>query len=426
MQQHQLNRWLSVGLGIGIVVCLAVITFRQATPTESLLISLFLTVLSMLASWFASRYYSELSFAESLRLFALKASEKVDNLSNELTRLSLFLQDQDNMVQEEQTPEHQILAWEIKNDAAIHIINTLKSINDRSLSDWQGVIGDELNAQRQQRVEQEEEISALIERVESLYSTQSATMRQEGSDARTLRLEIESIKGDLRRLTTQMTGVPFQRHRSPLPPLLPIRCPCPECSAVLQYQQRPRIGKTKTIKCDNCHKRFISRFDGTKFALHARQSLVETIECPQCHEKMALEVDELPGGLTTETTCSGCAIRLRVCRGTAGLKVTQVSSRDSNQSFDEHTFEYVKNALPAQPWPKGIHECVANELNLPSSIVSKIITELIRRGVFQPQVDGRVCPIRGGVESNGVDDEILPAKQNAERQQEKRGRPHIA
>ncbi len=90
------NRWLTgtliVVLLAGITICLWRITTAAPTPNEALLLSLFLTFLSILGSWIVSRYYSESSYNKSLRVFALKAAEKVTNLSNELDRLSAFIQ----------------------------------------------------------------------------------------------------------------------------------------------------------------------------------------------------------------------------------------------------------------------------------------------------------------------------------------------
>ena len=86
--------------------------------------------------------------------FALKAAEKVDNLSQELDRLTAYLQqeltDAAGGAPQAATPEALRLK-DARIESAIHIIGTLKSVNDRSLSDWQGVIGDELDT-RQRRL----------------------------------------------------------------------------------------------------------------------------------------------------------------------------------------------------------------------------------------------------------------------------------
>ena len=73
-------------------LCLWRITRGVATPTEALLLSVILTIVSIVISWIVANYYANYSYDENLRTFALKAAEKVTNLSNELARLSAFLQ----------------------------------------------------------------------------------------------------------------------------------------------------------------------------------------------------------------------------------------------------------------------------------------------------------------------------------------------
>jgi hypothetical protein len=52
--------------------------------------------------------------------------------------------------------------------------------------------------------------------------------------------------------------------------------------------------------------------------------------------------------------------------------------------------ESVREKLPEQPWPKGVHKEIAQSLGLSNAIVSAAIDELIATGVFKDQVDGKV------------------------------------
>lgn len=61
-------------------------------------------------------------------------------------------------------------------------------------------------------------------------------------------------------------------------------------------------------------------------------------------------------------------------------------------TYDEELVERIRSALPAQPWPTGVHKTIANDLDLPQEIVSRYIDELIRRGEFVKQVDGKLFP----------------------------------
>jgi len=50
----------------------------------------------------------------------------------------------------------------------------------------------------------------------------------------------------------------------------------------------------------------------------------------------------------------------------------------------------VKELLPEQPWKKGIHKKIAEQLNIPNGRASKAIQKLIRKGHFKHQINGEV------------------------------------
>lgn len=58
--------------------------------------------------------------------------------------------------------------------------------------------------------------------------------------------------------------------------------------------------------------------------------------------------------------------------------------------LDEEILTQIRNKLPEQPWIKGIHKTVATELNVPNKLVSIAIQQLISKGVFKNQVDGKI------------------------------------
>lgn len=57
---------------------------------------------------------------------------------------------------------------------------------------------------------------------------------------------------------------------------------------------------------------------------------------------------------------------------------------------DETLILKVKDSLPAQPWPSGVHKMVAQQLGVSNKTVSEAIQILIQRGVFKRQVNGIV------------------------------------
>lgn len=67
-------------------------------------------------------------------------------------------------------------------------------------------------------------------------------------------------------------------------------------------------------------------------------------------------------------------------------------SIQSSIELDVDILNAVKEMLPAQPWPQGVHREIADKLDMTSSQVSKYIQVLIRRGDFMDQVDGELFP----------------------------------
>lgn len=54
----------------------------------------------------------------------------------------------------------------------------------------------------------------------------------------------------------------------------------------------------------------------------------------------------------------------------------------------EESLEIVKQELPKQPWPVGIHRTIAERLECKPSKVYRSIDMLIEDGTFKNQVDG--------------------------------------
>ena len=89
----------------GVIACIAYIGNAELTNREASLVSIVLTLLSIVGSYLISQFFSTQSYqraieqvkeqhAENLRTYALNAAEKVDNLSNELNRLSIYLEEE--------------------------------------------------------------------------------------------------------------------------------------------------------------------------------------------------------------------------------------------------------------------------------------------------------------------------------------------
>jgi hypothetical protein len=64
--------------------------------------------------------------------------------------------------------------------------------------------------------------------------------------------------------------------------------------------------------------------------------------------------------------------------------------------LDADLLAAVKELLPPQPWPSGVHKEIAEKVGLTSGQVAKYIEELIRRGDFMEQIDGELFPHEAG------------------------------
>jgi hypothetical protein len=65
-------------------------------------------------------------------------------------------------------------------------------------------------------------------------------------------------------------------------------------------------------------------------------------------------------------------------------------TRKTKSSIDESLIESVRNALPAQPWPKHVHKKVASDLGVSNMVAHKVISILIERGEVNRQWRGEI------------------------------------
>jgi hypothetical protein len=383
--QPWLHLLLMISMMGGVGVCLWTILSRNTTATEALLLSVLLTVFSVIGSWIASAYYAEHSFDKNLRVFALKASEKVTNLSNELDRLIGFLQQELN-TEDYESPSEALLARDMRIQATIHVINTLKSVNDRSLSDWEGVIGEEIIAQREEQEQREEQLRELLERVSTLPQ---ADHESAVHDPASLRRELEAVRRDIRVLGAQIGGVPL-RHARPSGKES-VQKACPKCGKLLSYRQRAKSNSVKNVQCEHCHAKLFSVVHDGEFVLNERVSKTENVTCPICSVGIIVEVPAIPGG-SSQTLCPECNSELGIVRRLDGVHVraNTVGITAAEQPVAEELIERVIRRMPLQPWPVGTAQRVARDLGVPYQEVRRAVQELIRRGHFKLQIDGEL------------------------------------
>ncbi|WP_418501394.1 hypothetical protein [Flagellimonas sp.] len=379
------------------IAILGLITYlifvSELTNREAGLISLLLTLLSFIVSYMISNYFAKESYKKAidevqeqhqsnLRTYALNAAEKVGNLSNELTRLSLYLQEHLEYEDDNDSPEISIRSLEERIESTIHIINTLKSVNDTSLSDWSGVIGDELDEQKEERLERENELKELVSRVEELVNYQDSRKTDYGS-------EIKNIKKELSMVLSNIGGSVVKQRKSSKPQKEDIVNACPNCLSELTYMQRPKENSFKPVKCSHCGMKSTARFSKEKgFYLEQEQEIEENTNCPWCNESTLVHISSVPYTSSIEG-CSNCDGQIKILKNITGFKVYKYGQNPKVKAeLDDDLIQKVDDLLPEQPWPTGTHKDIATKLGIPHYLVSKIITKLIEQGKYFPQVNG--------------------------------------
>lgn len=388
---------ISLILGIAFIVsALLLIGLTELSNRETTLLGTVLTLLSVAIGWGVSHYYAtqdkraaieEIREFEqrNLRTYALKAAEKVTNLSKELNRLSGYLQEELQYTGYRNS-EEELFAKEERIESAIHMLGSLRSINDTSLSDWQGVIGEELEQQRESEKEQAEALRELSDRLTALEHAPASRASNAAENA-----EIDELRRQLRSLAADISGAGFRAK--PRPSYQHVDSTCPQCSSPIKYGQRAKENDRKAIQCKTCEANLISRYrEATGFVLAVRGHTNELVTCPTCSTQQSIDLDEWPTASTT-VSCLSCETLMRVSRAENGesVRAVVVNQQKPAEPLTEEIIAQVRAALPQQPWPKGIHQSVAAQVSLRPSTVQKVIQHLIRTGVFMDQVDGVVC-----------------------------------
>lgn len=401
MKNTALNFIIGI-FALAIIIIIVIVSTNDLTTTESTLLGVLLTLSSVIASWMASSYFSQIShkqaidevrteYQNNLRTYALNAAEKVDNLSNELLKLSLYLKSElDN---EDESDDNAYISKVERIQSAIHIVNTLKSVNDTSLSDWKGVIGEELEEREEEKEERQERLYELTEKIESILSQST------NSKANNKSSELDAIKNQLDQISKSI-GAPVTNLRSVRTKQKKesVSIKCPNCDHILNYLQRPNVNGRKTVKCSSCEKRHLSRFnDQSGFYLIPEKIESESIKCPNCDTENKIEISNIP--FTKESiSCNHCENQLKINRKidmTLGISIIgkinpSPSVKDKVAEMTPELLDKVLKHLPEQPWPVGIHKVIADEIGESNRTVNKCIQLLIENGKVNPQINGVV------------------------------------
>jgi transcription initiation factor IIE alpha subunit len=358
----KLQRWIIGLTGIILISLIAWIFWfvSQTTLTTQLgtLFNVLLTVFSVLLSLVISHYYFDSSrqstidsiksdYQKNNKLYSQKAAEKVDNLSNELTKLSIYLQqsiDDDNNL----NPVTALLVREEKIRSAIHIVETLKSINDKSLSDWLGVLDEEdieeqNELREEKREERENDFRLILDNYRNFVTSDGGSIKYspapEGNEQlENVHIDLNELTKKIDKLATNIIGTPIKTRTNPIAKEH-AKGFCPNCGIELSYRQRPTEASIKSFKCKGCSTRLTSHWN--------------------IQEGFQLSV-----------------------------KPVSISNPTPPKTLPEDVIKRVKAALPKQPWAKGTSQEIAQKLGISRNDMDRAIAELTSQGVFKIQIDG--------------------------------------
>ena len=375
---------------------------NNLTNNEATLLNILLVLISVAATWIASHYYAEDSYKKAvaevekesqskLKVYALKAAEKVTNLSSELKKLSIYLTDE--LEQDYEDNKQEIISREEKLQSIKYIVNTLKSINDTSLSDWGGVIGDEIEEKQEEEREREERIYQIVDEYSNIISNKDYYNNINHNFNESIE-DIEKIDKLNQKIDLVIKNLdiknPIIKKKNLKEDIYNV---CPECNTQLQYRQRPKQKSVKMFNCEGCNTKLISKWDKDKgFFLETSKIIKEEIECPQCNQIQTINLSNILHS-KHEGLCEKCGNLLIVIRKDDDIQIKnhlQYKIEKMENKITPKIIETVKECLPEQPWPTGINKSIAQKLNLSHREVSNIINILIERGDFLMQINGKL------------------------------------
>ena len=258
-KSHLISTVVTIILGVGIIFSLYLVGTKPLNETESVLLGLLLSTSSIMVSWLVTHIYSQISLEETIKLgaesnkeniknYAVQAAEKVLNLSGELERLSELLSSAIEDSDEASNDKESVMLLQERISAANHNLRTLRSMNDTFLSDWRGVIGDEIDKQQSL----EKHISLLAKELEEQKIERDTLKSQMVSPEDLNNIENRISETELR-ITQNFHELPFKvsasKEKAKKKEAL---ITCPSCSDRIGTKLRLRKGAKKLEQCTSC------------------------------------------------------------------------------------------------------------------------------------------------------------------------------
>lgn len=138
MNRKNLKNYLAIGLLVGVIgiTILQILNANSTTKTESALFNILQFIFSVGFSWVISSYFSDLSFNESQKKFAIGAFRRIKEIERSIGRAQHLLTSGKSAIDGEQDNNH--------NAIMISLLNAQDAVNS-SVADLGDIIGDEIH-----------------------------------------------------------------------------------------------------------------------------------------------------------------------------------------------------------------------------------------------------------------------------------------
>ncbi len=303
-------------LGIGIIGIILISGFSELSQREYVFLSILLTGLAIAVSWLVTNLTSKSNseqiretlkseYMENLRTYALKAAEKVQNLSAEIERLLDYAKESLPSSKEEAA----IISVERFKTVGL-MLETIKSVNDTGLSDWRGIIGDELKEQGQIQTD----INNIFGKIEEIEESMTTPVVPEwGITLPVTAGAVEVAVSDVEtRLQDINRSIYEYASRSPIPVRLPKRqrievaVKCPKCEVDNNTKINLREGYERVIKCNNCGNYFKVNVDkNMRISTDNVETKEAKVTCLLCDTENTVNYPVWPGYFLHHN-CSKC------------------------------------------------------------------------------------------------------------------------
>jgi hypothetical protein len=209
--------------------------------------------------------------------------------------------------------------------------------------------------------------------------------------------EIRSIRSEIRMLATQVSGCHLKT-------LSPKRAKRTLKRIALDAEKRLRILRTKAnsvkaFACAECGCSLYSRQSDGAFLLSERKPTEKKLACPDCGFEGTLALDPVHGG-TADFECAKCHSLYRAVRRAKDVNLRPVKKSNDLLRWPEISEELlgrIRVAMGPQPWPSGRARDVAAQLGIARAITHRAVEQLIARGDFRLQLNGRIYEPTGTV-----------------------------